>query len=664
MDRNPKFDSLSDSFMMLAYKVGTTMKLMKALFVLLLLAASALAQTKPAPAKTVPAKTVVSSSLAQHTLANLIDAEWEHTMQQSPEWASLLGDRRFNDKWSDLSLENFAREARHNEDVLKKLAGIDRNLLTLPERLNYDLFKRQYEVSLEEYKFQSHLLPINQREGIQSSDDIANQLRFTTVKDYEDWTARLRNFGVYMDQTIALMREGLRTGIKHPRVIMERLPAQIDRQLVAPEKSGFYSPFTKFPVEMSAADQQRLAAAGKDAVEKSVLPAFQRLKDFFAKEYIPRSYPEVGAWQYENGTAYYAFTARKYTTTNMTPDQIHTVGLAEVKRIRAAMEGIKTKTGFTGTMPEFFKFLRTDPQFFYKTGDELLTASRAMAKRIDPKLVMLFKRLPRTPYGVEPIPMTIAPDTTAAYYQPPAGDGSRAGTYAVNLYKPDSRPKWEMMALSLHEAVPGHHLQIALAQELGEIPNFRRYGYFSAYGEGWGLYAEQLGDEMGLYNDDPYSKFGQLTYEMWRAVRLVVDTGMHQKHWTRQQAIDYFMENAPKAELDIVNEVDRYIAWPGQALSYKVGELKIKELRARAAKEFGDKFNVKDFHDVVLGSGALPLDMLEKNVDEWIAANCRKECELPFEMPKQTAPKQSAKPGAVKKPATPKPTENRAAPKI
>ncbi|HUS18115.1 MAG TPA: DUF885 domain-containing protein, partial [Terriglobales bacterium] len=540
-------------------------------------------------------------------------------------------------------------EARRNADVLQQLAAIDRTRLAPADRLNYDLFKRQYEVALDEYKFKSYLLPINQREGIQSSDDLANQLRFTTVKDYEDWLARLHNFGTLMDQTITLMREGLRAGIKHPRVIMERLPAQLDRQIVAPEKSGFYAPFTKFPATIPAADQQRLAAAGRTEVEKTVLPAFQRLKTFFVNEYITGSYPEVGAWQYPNGDAYYAFTARKFTTTNTTPEEIHQTGLAEVKRIRAEMEGIKTRTGFKGAMPEFFKFLRTDPRFFYKTGDEVLTASRAIAKRIDPKLVLLFKRLPRMPYGVEPIPMTIAPDTTAAYYQQPAADGSRAGTYSVNLYQPESRPKWEMMALTLHESVPGHHLQIALGMELGEIPNFRRYGYYNAFGEGWGLYAESLGDEMGLY-DDPYSKFGQLTYEMWRAVRLVVDTGIHYKHWTRQQAIDFFMENAPKAELDIVNEIDRYIAWPGQALAYKVGELKIKELRAKSAKEFGDRFNVKDFHDIVLGSGALPLDVLEQNVNEWINTNCHKECELPFEPPPATKPP-ATKPGVIKKPA-------------
>jgi uncharacterized protein (DUF885 family) len=388
--------------------------------------------------------------------------------------------------------------------------------------------------------------------------------------------------------------------------------------LVDPEKSAFFTPFKTFPKDVSAADQERLKAAGKDAIAKNVIPAFRKFKDYFVKEYLPACYPQVGIWQIPNGNEYYAYLARSYTTTNLTPEQIHQKGLSEVARIRAEMEKIKTQVGFKGSLHEFFDYLRTDKKFFYKTPEELLEAYRAMSKRIDPELVKVFKTLPRTPYGVVPIPDNIAPDTTTAYYNSPAADGSRAGRYYVNLYKPEVRPKWEMMALSLHESVPGHHLQLSLQQELGELPNFRKYGGYTAFIEGWGLYSESLGEDMGLY-DDPYSKFGQLTYEMWRAVRLVVDTGMHYYKWDRQRAIDYFKDNAAKTDQDIVNEIDRYISDPGQALAYKIGELKLKELRQRSKDQLGDKFDIREFHDAVLLAGALPLDILEKNVDKWIA---------------------------------------------
>jgi uncharacterized protein (DUF885 family) len=401
-------------------------------------------------------------------------------------------------------------------------------------------------------------------------------------------------------------------------VIMQRIPGQIEKQIVAdPKQSSFYKPFARFPRALEP-ERGRLEQAAQQAIQQSVVPAFRQFHEFFTKQYLPACYDQVGIWQLPHGDEMYAYFVRQFTTTEMTPQQVHERGLAEVKRIRAEMEAIKEQTGFKGTMPEFFKFLRSDPQFFYKDPQELFAAYKVIAKTVDPNLVKLFRVLPRTPYGVEPIPDISAPDTTAAYYRQLSADGSRAGTYFVNLYKPESRPKWEMMALTLHESVPGHHLQIALAYEQGAIPKFRRYGGYDAFVEGWGLYAESLGDEMGLYTD-PYSKFGQLTYEMWRAVRLVVDTGIHSMHWTRQQAIDYFMENAPKAELDIVNEIDRYIAWPGQALGYKIGQLKFRELRERARQQLGARFDVKEFHDIALRSGPLPMTMLEREIDTWLA---------------------------------------------
>jgi uncharacterized protein (DUF885 family) len=556
---------------------------------------------------------------ATHTLHALFDREWDYQMQQHPTWASSLGDRRWNDRWGDDSLAAIEARYQHTLAVLEEIKRIDRARLTPPDQINYDLFKRQHEVSAEGHRFHWYLVPLNQRGGIQTANELGDSLRFTTVKDYEDWIARLQRFPGHMDQTIALMRQGIRERILLPKVIMERVPAQIAKQIVPdPQASSFYKPFQNFPASIAESDRQRLAAAAQKAIREQLVPSFQLFHDFFVKEYLPACYDQVGIWQLPHGDEMYAYFVREYTTTALTPQQVHQKGLDEVKRIRAEMEAIKDKTGFKGSMPEFFQFLRTDPRFFYKNPDDLLESYKALAKTIDPNLVKVFRMLPRIPYGVEPIPAISAPDTTAAYYRQPSADGSRAGTYFVNLYQPESRPKWEMMALSLHESVPGHHLQIALAYESGEQPKFRRYGGYGAFVEGWALYAESLGDDMGLYTD-PYSKFGQLTYEMWRAVRLVVDTGMHSMHWTRQQAIDYFMQNAPKAELDVVNEIDRYIAWPGQALGYKIGQMKIRELRERARRRLGSQFDLKEFHEVVLRNGALPLDVLEQYVDAWLA---------------------------------------------
>jgi uncharacterized protein (DUF885 family) len=553
-------------------------------------------------------------------LHDLFAAAWDRDMQDRPEEASEMGDRRWNDQWMDMSLEAYSRRDQHDKEVLAELAKIDRKSLNKTDQLNYDLFQKRFQDRVEQYKFHWFLMSFNQREGPQTSDELGDSLRFDSLKDYSDWLARMRTFPVHLDQEIALLRQGIHERMVHPRIIMERIPAQIDKQIVSdPTQSGFYKPFRHFPSTISPEDQKRLQQAAREAVEQQVVPAFTKFKQFFVSEYLPACYDKVGAWQLPHGEELYANFVRSYTTTKETPEEVHQIGLKEVARINAEMDRIMQQTGFKGSRSEFFQFLRTDPQFFYKTPEELFEAYKALAKTVDPNLVKVFRKLPREPYGVEAIPAATAPDTTAAYYRPGAADGSRAGTYFVNLYKPDARPKWEMTALTLHESVPGHHLQIALAHELGEMPNFRRYGEYTVYVEGWGLYAESLGDDMGLYSD-PYSKFGQLSYEMWRAVRLVVDTGIHEKHWTREQAIKYFLDNCPKHELDITNEIDRYIAWPGQSLAYKTGELKIKELRARAKEKLGANFDLKEFHEAVLSSGPVPLDILEKNVDEWIAA--------------------------------------------
>jgi uncharacterized protein (DUF885 family) len=556
---------------------------------------------------------------AAEKLQELFASEWDYQLEQHPTWASRLGDRRWNDRWEDRSLDSIDRQHSHNIEVLAKLKAIDREALSPSDQLNYDLFAKDYENEIEGHRYRWYLIPINQLWGVQNMDDLASALLFERVKDYDDWLARLRAFPTYIEQTIVLMREGIKERIILPQVVLERIPAQIDHQIVSdPKKSPFYKPFMQFAGSIAEVDRSRLALTAANVIKSDVVPAFRRFKEFFAKEYHPAAPDQVGIWQLPQGEEMYRFQARRHTTTNMTPREIHEVGQSEVRRIRDEMQEISDKLGYKGSLAEFAAFLRSDPQFYYKTPDELLAAYRALTRRIDPMLVKVFKILPRTPYGVEAVPENIAPDTTTAYYRSPAADGSRAGTYFVNLHKPETRPKYEMMVLSLHEAVPGHHLQIALAMEQEGLPNFRRHGHYTAFVEGWGLYAESLGKEMGLY-DDPYSKFGQLIYEMWRAARLVVDTGLHYLRWDRQKAIDFLLQNTAKQELDVVNEIDRYLAMPGQALAYKIGQLKISAIRSKAEKALGSKFDVRAFHDALLNDGALPLDLLEVKMDAWIA---------------------------------------------
>lgn len=555
---------------------------------------------------------------ATRTFRELLATEWEYNLRESPTFASHLGDKRYNDRWPDRSIAAIGRRHEHQKDVLQQLSAIDRGQLSTVDQLNYDLFRKEIGNDVEEYAFRAFLIPLDHRNGIQTENETADALVFSTVKDYEDWIARLKAFPTLVEQTTDLMRAGIRERMVQPQIVMRRVSEQIARQIVDdPTKSPYYRPFREMTGDFPAAEKERLKSAAAAAIREQVVPAYRKFGEFFKGEYLPGCFEQVGAWQMPRGGDYYAVKARHFTTTSMTPDEIHEIGLAEVARIRREMEAIVRDVKFKGTFQEFLTHLRTDKQFYFDTPEELLSAYMALCKRIDPQLTKLFRTLPRIPYGIEAIPDLVAPDTTTAYYRQPSADGRRAGTYFVNLYRVETRPKYEMEALSLHEAVPGHHLQLALQAELGELPPFRRYGGFTAFVEGWGLYSESLGADLGLYKD-PYSKFGQLTYEMWRAIRLVVDTGMHHKKWTRQQAIDLFKENTAKTELDITNEVDRYIAWPGQALAYKIGELKIKQLRQRAEKHLGEKFDVREFHEVVLRQGGVPLDVLESLVEEWL----------------------------------------------
>ncbi len=567
----------------------------------------------------------VQPDTATATLHQLFELDWERRLADEPTQASRLGDRRYNDRWPDLSLQALARRHRDDQAALAALAAVDRDDLEPLDQVNYDLFRRNLQNRLDIHRFGRQSLyggneatPMNQRDGVQTAYDLAESLRFEREQDYRDWISRLQRFGVYVDQTIALFQDALDRGIAQPRIIVERIRDQLPPLLVAdPATSPFYTPFGTMAESISPAQQTALRAEATSAIEDVVVPAYSRFAEFLDNTYLPRSRASFGVGAEPEGQAFYANRVRYFTTTDLTPEQIHAIGLTEVARIRAEMQDLIDSLGFDGSFADFLTFLRTDPQFYYETPEALFEAYLATSKRIDPELVKLFGRLPRMPYGLRPIADAVAPHTTTAFYSPPADDGSRAGFYYVNLYEPSTRPKYEIEVLTVHEAMPGHHLENALTMELGQLPAFRRHDYLTAFSEGWALYTESLGADLGLYRD-PYSRFGQLTYEMWRAVRLVIDTGIHAFGWERQRAIEFFKANAAKTELDIVNEVDRYISWPGQALAYKIGELQIKRLRAEAETRLGEEFDIRAFHDQLLATGPVPLALMEQNTRRWI----------------------------------------------
>ncbi len=578
-------------------------------FVTAALLAAAWLAPAPAPAAADPVA----------ALHALFEREWQRDLSDNPLLATYRGDRRYDDRWPDLSPAAQAARETANARVLADLARIPRDSLPPSEQLNYDLFRREYEDRVAAAPFHPEYYEIRAREGPQSLNEVAEQMPFDTAADYDAWLRRLAALPGYLEQYAELLRRAAAEKRTQPRVIMDRVVPQLALQTVErPEDSPFFERFRSYPDAIAPAERERLTDAARRVISGSVIPAYRRFAAAFGHAYLPACRDTVGIWDTPDGRAFYANRARFHTTTDLTPAQIHAIGLAEVARNRAEMQKVMVEVGFTGSLGEFFAHLRTDPQFYYSTPDELFRGYAFIAKMIDPELPRLFGKLYRTPFGLRPIPDTSAPNTTTAYYQGPSIDGTRPGYYYVNLYRPEVRPKYEMEVLTVHEASPGHHLQIALAQEQADLPKFRRFGGFTAYVEGWALYSERLGYELGLYRD-PYSRFGQLTYDQWRAVRLVIDTGMHDMGWTRQQAIDYFLANAAKTEADIVNEVDRYIAWPGQALAYKIGQLKIIELRERAAAALGDRFDIRAFHDTVLATGAVPLDVLERSVDAWIA---------------------------------------------
>ena len=578
------------------------------------------------PACAPPARVAADALRAQ------LDDDWQYWMKEYPEFATAVGYPGQNGRWTDYSDAAVDRRAQYLKGSLQRLVSIDRGQLASNDQLNYDLYRDLVETAIAGLEFHNDavpirgvasynlLMPVNQLDGVQQSVPRAiAMMPAASVADYEDIVSRLRSVGALVDQTIALMERGVAARLTPPRITLRDLPAQVSAQLLDdPLKSPMLEVFRSVPASIPEAERARLTREAVDAYTQAVAPAFRKLREFLVSRYLPACRETTAVASLPNGASMYVYNVKWHTTTAMTPQEIHETGLAEVKRIRAEMDRVIAGSGFKGSFQEFVAFLRTDPRFYFTDADSLLRAYRDIAKRADPELAALFGVLPRTPYGVKPVPDAIAPSQTTAYYDPGSLVAARPGNMFANTYKLDARPKWEMEALTLHEAVPGHHLQISLAQERDDLPEFRKHSSFTAFVEGWGLYAESLGDEMGLYRD-PYAKFGQLTYEMWRAVRLVIDTGLHSMGWSRDQAIAYFRANAAKTDQDIIVEVDRYIVWPGQALGYKIGQLKIRELRTKAEHALGPRFNIRQFHDVVLGQGAVPLDALERQVAGWIA---------------------------------------------
>jgi len=548
---------------------------------------------------------------------DFLEADWEKTLTNNPLFATYTGDKRFNDKINPNTIDQFEKDRLSDFESLEKLNSIDYDKLNPDNKLNYNLKKFDIESDLNLSQFPIYYLRLNQRGGIQSFYETGNRLVYQSKKDYYDWLNRLNQFSENILNFLEINKQGLQNGYTQPKLVTQGVISQIDAIINSDINSN---PYLKVFIDadetlLSQNEKLELINNAKDLIINKINPAYIKLNNFLKNDYLVNSRDTIGIKDIPEGKKYYEQLAKHYTTTDLTPDEIHEIGLREIQRIRAEMEEIIDSVNWDGDFESFLNYLRTSPRFYYDNPDDLFDAYLIMSKTIDPLLPKLFNIFPRAPYGVIPIPAESAPFTTTAYYNSPSP--GRPGYFYANLYKPDSRPKYEIPVLTVHEAVPGHHFQISLAQELENVPTFRKYQGITAFVEGWGLYSEELGEYINLY-DDPYDKFGQLTYDMWRAIRLVVDTGMHYKDWTRDDAINLFIENSAKSILDIENEVDRYIAWPGQALAYKIGQLKILELRSKAEKELGEKYDIKDFHDEVLKRGSLPLDLLEYYIDEWI----------------------------------------------
>ena len=556
---------------------------------------------------------------ATELFLDLLDDHWEYTLQENPLFATGQGDHRFNDSLPETGLDAMEAAYVSNKEFLERLSTISRDLVSREHQVNYDIFRIQLENAIQNYERNGYLLPLNGWWDYHASfADLANRVPLNNLKDYENYLSRLRAFPEYNAGYIERLNRGAEIGFVRPKRVfddyLESIKALIPESA---EESLLFDPFENIPSQIDGEVRESLKEEASVVIRNSVLVEFQKLHDFLAEEYLPATSKTIGITNVPGGEAYYDYLVKYYTTMDITAEEIHQTGLDEVARIRAEMMEIVKSEGFGDDFDAFTEYLRTDERFYAETPDELMKETALVLKKMDGKLPELFKTLPRLPYGIIEVPDYLAPRTATAYYSRGAADGTRAGNYAVNTYNLPARPLYEVTALSLHEAVPGHHLQIALQQELENLPKFRTTAGFTAYSEGWALYSERLGLEVGFY-EDPYQNFGRLSYEMWRALRLVVDTGMHAKGWSREQAVEYMASNSALSLHNIRSEVNRYIFWPGQALAYKMGEIKIRELREMAESNLGGNFDLREFHDVVLLSGAVPLSVLEQNVMNWM----------------------------------------------
>ncbi len=586
------------------------------------LAAVCLAAACGANEEPAATETEVDAGTALHAL---FDEHFERGLELNPLSATFIGDYRFNDRMANSnSPEHRAAEKAMDEEFLRRLLEIDRSELGYQDQLSYDIFRINREQSLEGNEFPFHLQPINQFYSITNFfvqlGSGASAHPFKTVKDYEDFLSRADDFSVIIDQLVSNMQEGMQAGVTQPRILMEKLQPQIDAHIVDNvEDSNFYTPVRNMPEDFSAEDRERLTALYEDKIMNTIIPAYQRISNFIGDDYLENARETVGLYAQPNGVSWYEYMVRIRTTTDMTPEEIHQVGLDEVARIHSEMHAVMEEVGFEGDLKEFFDYMNSDPQFFFDEPEQLIQGYRDMSDRIAELSKGLFDIFPKTGFEVRRVEPFREKSASGGSYMAGTPDGERPGVFYANAFDLSARPNWAMESLFLHEAIPGHHFQIMIQRENEDLPDFRRFGGFTAFSEGWGLYAESLGKEIGVYTD-PYQYFGGLNAELWRSIRLVVDTGIHAKGWSRQQVLDYMYENSAVAEARAVSEAERFMAIPGQALAYKVGQLKIRAIRDNAEARLGDQFDVKAFHTEVLRDGAMPLSMLEAKINRWIEA--------------------------------------------